>query len=157
MTTFVNGVDVAGRAPILDGPGLACKLASVSVTGTGSDIQRALTLPFGFSPLDGQKVRLDGIILVENGAGAVICSVQVLGLLVKRSSGPTWTVLQKGNTVVQVGPSCGTYFTKAGTAYTAEELPGISDNGGSLSVVLNPIATQVVTVGFRGSLANNGF
>ncbi len=154
MSTFVNGVDTGLRL-VIEGPGVKFRLPPVSIVGTGSDILKVIPLPSVIRPRNGEKFRLGGTIYARN-SGVIVCTVEISGMIVKKETS-SWTLLQSGEARLYPRSGCGTYFTKAGSDYTPEELPGLYDNAGVLSVVAKPIASAVVTLEYQGTIASGRF
>lgn len=154
MSTSVNGVDTGIRY-VIEGPGVSFRLPPVSIVGTGSDILKAIPLPSIVRPRNGEKFRIGGTIYARN-SGVIVCTVEFTGIIVRKQSS-SWTLLQAGEAKLYPRSGCETYFARAGSAYVPEELPGIFDNGGVLSVVAAPLMSAVVTMEFHGTIASGRF
>lgn len=136
--------------------GVPLTRAAVSLTGDGSDQERALT--HGLTLVDGGYYRVSDLTITVRAAGALVCSVTVNGHIARyaASGGGSWADDTRGTVAHQLGDDVATYFTCAGNTYTARDLPGLTYAAGYLSVGVPLRSGQTATVTARGTIAYLG-
>ena len=162
----LSGDDVSAMiiAALLAGPGAALRLAPTHLTGTGSSIETALTLPAGVTLVDAEKYRIDGIIRLNahGGGRPSIARVAIVGMvLVYASSGPSWSVDDPGNVVATTGTDAGAFhvtdfLARGGDDFVPSELPTIGSSAGALTVAVTLLNGASADIEFDGLLARQG-
>lgn len=155
-TSDVNALIAAALASSLaTGAGVPLSRAAVSITGDGTDQERALS--HGLTLVNGGYYRIN-LVTTVRVSGVLVCSTTLRDHVARYSSsgGGSWADDTEGTMTPQVGDDVATYFTRAGDAYTANELPGLTYAAGVLSVGVPLRTGETATVGARGTIAYLG-
>lgn len=121
----------------------------VQIDGTGEDVETPLT--YSTAPTIGVAYQFTGSIIVRSTTGVRCCTVHLFGAVVRRTGTSTWQLEAKPNLVLDSAETIGSFFDRAGDAYSAVELPGLGIDGGLTHVV--PLKTGVsATVELRAEL-----
>lgn len=147
---------VGGAWTVVDlyaGPGLPLVMAATTVEGDGTEKVKSFTpiTPF----VSGRRYRINGVICVWTAAGAHLATIRVTESLLTYT-GSAWAAIPSGETHIATSAGIDTYFARAGSTHTADELPGLFDDSGALSIAATPLSGQTIRVEFRGTVADFG-
>jgi len=135
------------------GAGLPLVMAATTFEGDGTEKIKAFTplVPF----VSGRRYRINGVICVWTSAGAHLATIRIVEFLL-HYTGSAWAAIPSGETHIATSAGIDTYFARAGSTHTADELPGLLDDSGALSIAATPLSGQTIRVEFRGTVADFG-
>ena len=144
--------------------GIQLRLDPVSVEGNGSEQGSNLTMAGGFTPTFPKKYEINGLIRANAHGGSQnkIAHIRVSGLVLRfEGTGDGWTVDDVGSVVIEEGVDSDPFFmanfyARAGSHFTAAELPAIGTSGDNLQVISTVLNGVAVDMEFDGTIVDHG-
>ena len=143
--------------------GLQADFGPNAITGDGTEKTHNIVVHPSFTPADGHKYEINGVIRanVHGGSQNKIVHVRIEGLVASYSTGGGFVADDVGSVAIEDGTDGGgflraNFYTHAGGAYVASEVPAIGLDGANIQIVHTLVNAAQIDLEFDGTVVDHG-
>ena len=143
--------------------GIEAHIDPVAITGDGTEKSTSIVFANSWTPADGHKYELRGIIRANAHGGSrnKIAHVRIDGFVVSFTTGGGFVCEDVGTAAIEGGVDADPFFpanfyARAGAEYVPSEVPAFSPDGANIKVVHTLLNTMQIDLEFDGTIVDHG-